>query len=423
MSRPLLRVDTSPEWNQLCPEWKVIPEPEPESRIAIEVSPAVSPVNGTAEFRIRFLTHGRPVTGRELRITVEREFHPREELTLVSATDAVVVPVTLEKPGFVWIQATGEGCAAAGGAAFAPEAIVPEPEIPGFDAFWNAQCEQSRIDVVEELSDRPFPVTEEKFSDKVTCRAIELIGGGGYQAGILASPTGAARRSLPGYVFFHGAGVRPSFPPCPWAAAGMLAFNANANGVPNDADDAAVAAIRDNFLRDYPSRIGRLPQHSHFRGMALRVLQAVNYLKSRPEWDGKNLVVHGGSQGGWQALVAAGLDRDVTLAVINAPAMCNLAGALAGRAKSWPGIVHLGQTPEKAAAAQMFDGVAFARRARCEGIFTVGFSDAAAVPSSVYAAYNVYGGPKSIQDFPDLGHEKSVFWTGMKEILETVGLA
>ena len=36
--------------------------------------------------------------------------------------------------------------------------------------------------------------------------------------------------------------------------------------------------------------------------------RAVEYLSERPDWDGRTIVVTGGSQGGLQALVAAGLD-------------------------------------------------------------------------------------------------------------------
>ena len=58
------------------------------------------------------------------------------------------------------------------------------------------------------------------------------------------------------------------------------------------------------------------------------------------------------------------------------------------------------------------------RRSHARAYFTVGFSDPAAVPSSVYAAFNAYGGEeKEIMDFPDCGHAGSVFWAGEAELL------
>ena len=44
-----------------------------------------------------------------------------------------------------------------------------------------------------------------------------------------------------------------------------------------------------------------------FHDMYLRVLRALDYMKSRPEWNGKDLIIRGGSLGGIQAIVAAAL--------------------------------------------------------------------------------------------------------------------
>jgi cephalosporin-C deacetylase len=71
--------------------------------------------------------------------------------------------------------------------------------------------------------------------------------------------------------------------------------------------------------------------------------------------------------------------------------------------------------------AGIFDGAAFGRRAKAPAVFTVGYSDAAATPSSVCAAYNVYGGQYHLWSFPDHGHETAVFFSGEKLILEAAG--
>lgn len=152
-------------------------------------------------------------------------------------------------------------------------------------------------------------------------------------------------------------------------------------------------------------------------------MRALEYLKSRPEWDGKILIVHGGSQGGWQSLVAAAFDPAVTYVQAEAPAYCNINRVLEGRLPSWPFTVKAQEpdSPENQAAA-LFDGVAFARRAKAPAVFTVGYSDCAAVPSSVYAAHQAYSGPSDLWVFPDLGHQDAVFWRGEKQIMEAAGL-
>ena len=60
----------------------------------------------------------------------------------------------------------------------------------------------------------------------------------------------------------------------------------------------------------------------------MRVLRALEYLKTRPEWDGKNLGVNGGSQGALQATWGAALDPDVTEANVYINWCCNLAGSV-----------------------------------------------------------------------------------------------
>lgn len=43
------------------------------------------------------------------------------------------------------------------------------------------------------------------------------------------------------------------------------------------------------------------PETTYFNGMMLRLIRSLEYAKSLPEWDGKNLTVQGHSQGGMQA--------------------------------------------------------------------------------------------------------------------------
>ena len=66
-------------------------------------------------------------------------------------------------------------------------------------------------------------------------------------------------------------------------------------------------------------------QKAFFNGMSLRVMRALEYIKSRLEWNGKDLIARGSSQGGLQTLWAAALDKDVTRADVAIPWCCDLA--------------------------------------------------------------------------------------------------
>ncbi|MDY5953921.1 MAG: hypothetical protein SPK06_00615 [Kiritimatiellia bacterium] len=58
--------------------------------------------------------------------------------------------------------------------------------------------------------------------------------------------------------------------------------------------------------------------------MVLRVMRALDYVTSRPEWSRQDLLVQGTSQGGLQASWAAGLAPVMTLASVCIPWNCNL---------------------------------------------------------------------------------------------------
>ena len=52
-----------------------------------------------------------------------------------------------------------------------------------------------------------------------------------------------------------------------------------------------------------------------------------------------------------------------------------------------------------------FDGLHFAPRASAPALFSVGLMDETCPPSTVFAAYNRYAGPRSIEVWPYNGHE------------------
>ena len=61
-----------------------------------------------------------------------------------------------------------------------------------------------------------------------------------------------------------------------------------------------------------------------FNGMVLRVKRALQYLKTLPEWDGKNLLAAGGSQGGLQTIWAAACGEGVTRAESSITWCCDM---------------------------------------------------------------------------------------------------
>lgn len=415
------RVDFSPEWNQLCPEWYMDPEtPAPVNYWKFASKFHSVPCGETIVVSAKLFRNDCVVPDAEAELTIESDFHKTETRKVRTAASGISIPVTLKKPGFVRITLSDGEITGSYGVGFSIEKIRPAPEAEGFDSYWEKQLKRLHECPADVLECTPlsFPDYPETESFKVRVNCVDDIP----VSGILSMPKNAPKKSLPAYIFLHGAGIRPPFPPLLWAKRGLLAFNISALGL-RFGEGEAYEQEQLKYWENYPLRRSADPEKIPFNSMALRVVRALEYLKSRPEWDGRTLIVHGGSQGGWQSLVAAGLDHDVTFAMIEAPANCNLFGVLEGRTISWPRTIRAeeGASPENRAAA-LFDGVAFGRRAKAPAVFTVGYSDAAAVPSSVCSAYQVYGGRAELMTYPDLGHEQAVFWSSEKLILEAAGI-
>jgi cephalosporin-C deacetylase-like acetyl esterase len=227
-------------------------------------------------------------------------------------------------------------------------------------------------------------------------------------SGYYARPAAAKPRSLPIILTVHGAGVTSSSlgGAAGWAKDGALAMDLNAHGLPNGREKGFYDGLAAGELKDY-RRAGRESRDTvYFLGMYLRLIRAIDFLTAQPEWDGRTVVVFGSSQGGAQAIAAAGLDPRVSFFVAGVPAGCDHTGALVGRIAGWPKFIETKEQPNPAVvtAVRYYDGVNFAARAKAPGFFTVGFIDTTCPPTSVYAAYNALQSTKEIFNDITSGH-------------------
>jgi cephalosporin-C deacetylase len=316
---------------------------------------------------------------------------------------------TLGEPGFLHLRVSSAKAVAQAAAAFDPLQIKPSMPVPeDFDAFWRTQkAALAKVAVKSTLTPIQTAVKGiEAFDLQVECL------GGKPVSGYFGRPQGAKPKSLPAILHVHGAGVRSSNPgSVSWALneGGMLSLDINAHGIPNGKPAEFYTALQNGELKDY-SRSGNKDRETvYFKGMFLRLMRAIDFLTTQPEWDGKTLIVHGSSQGGFQALAAAGLDERVTFICAGVPAGCDHTGSQVNRVNGWPKIVPNGPdgkpNPAALQAARYFDCVNFATRAKCKGAaVTVGFIDTTCPPTSVYAAYNALAVPKTIHFDTLAGH-------------------
>lgn len=384
-------------------------------------------------FTITVNRAGREVDGGEIEAVISKDgVAPEPERRLHPDHGHASLTAGLDEPGFLQCSVTfrpdgGAPLLARVGAAIEPEAIHPGAVLPGdFLGYWTAQ-KQGLALIPPNLRLTPVPAPDP--AGKIQCFDLRADAIGAQVSGYLARPAGARPGSLPAILLVHGAGVSSSrlSEAVRWAEAGMLALDLNAHGLPNGLPAATYAALGQGALKDYWFRGRESREGCYFLGVFLRLVRAIDALTLQPEWDGRVLVVHGYSQGGGQALVAAGLDPRVTFYAAGIPALCDHAGLLVGQVSGWPKLIPRDEAgrPDKrvAAVANYFDAVNFARQIKAPGIISTGFIDTACPPTSVYAAYNVLTAPKRMLDYPSLGHvHPAAMEAAMRQaILEHVG--
>lgn len=348
------------------------------------------------EFTLRVLDGEAPVAGKTLKWTRTGDDGKTEKGEGVATAEGLKVSTSLDKPGFVRLLVQGfdeegkrlqgyvGGWGASkngdiffdGGACVEPEKLQTVAEPKDFDGFWTAtKAKLDAVPVQAELTE----LTSKNPKVKLYAASIDCPGSKP-ATGYLTVPVGAKDGSLPAIVQFQGYGVNKHNPPG-WLNEGAIFLEINAHGMEIGKDDAYYSQLKKdlaNYCFKNDENADR--EKTYYHGMALRVLRALQYVKSRPEWNGKVLQSNGGSQGGLQALWGAGLDGAVTSSDIWSPWCCDFGGITMGRVRGW--------RPDYHAELDYFDPVFFAKRITGKVHLIALYGDYTCPPSSVWLVYN-----------------------------------
>jgi cephalosporin-C deacetylase len=153
-------------------------------------------------------------------------------------------------------------------------------------------------------------------------------------------------------------------------------------------------------------------QDYYYRRLFTDAVRAVDMLVAQDFVDAGRIAVCGGSQGGGIALAVAGIDPRVQAVMSDVPFLCDYPRAVQKAARDpYLEIVRfLAQHRDKKAnvfeTLSYFDGVNFARQARAPALFSVAVMDETCPPSTVYGAFNAYGGAdKRMEEYEFNNHE------------------
>ncbi|HOU42286.1 MAG TPA: alpha/beta fold hydrolase [Promineifilum sp.] len=288
----------------------------------------------------------------------------------------------------------------------------PRPEPADFDAFWAAALAAARA--------TPAAATFTPIDAGLRLIDVDDVSFRGYGGqpirGWLLRPRGVdgPRPCVVEYIGYGGGRGHPH----DWllfAAAGYAHFVMDTRG--------QGSVWRRGDTAD-PEGDGGNPQHPGFmtRGVLspstyyygrlyIDAVQAIAAAREHPAVDAGRVAVCGGSQGGGVALAAAGLVGDLAAALIDVPFLCHFRRATTiTDADPYGEIVrfckiHRDRVATVFATLDYFDGINFAARGRAPALFSVGLMDDVCPPSTVFAAYNHYAGPKEMRVWPFNRHE------------------
>ncbi|MCR8893310.1 acetylxylan esterase [Bacteroides sp. ET336] len=354
-----------------------------------------------AKIKISLFKYGIPQDGITVNYETGSELMPSDKtgsITLKNGKAEINIG-TLDKPGFrdciFSVMINGKKYSHHVKVGFSPDKIKPYTEMPdGFMDFWKNN--------IKEASEFPLKYTKEKAeeycTEKIDCYLIKLQLNNRGQAvyGYLFYPKNAKPESCPVVLSPPGAGIKTIKEPLRhkyYAEEGFIRLEFEIHGLNPTMSEEQFKEISNAFNgkeNGYLTNGLDNKDNYYMKRVYLSCLRCIDLLTSLPEWDGKNVIVQGGSQGGALAMITAGLDKRVTACVVNHPALSDMAGYMAGRAGGYPHFFRTRgmDTKEKLETMSYYDVVNFARLIKADTFMTWGFNDNTCPPTTSYAVYN-----------------------------------
>ena len=364
------------------------------------------------KFTVSVLQNGNPVKNARIRYEIGPEkMEPTKKETISLPTGMITLDGgTMKTGGFlrciVFAEIDGKEYKSLGTAGFDPLSIQPTVENPSdFDAFWQT----AKTDLAKIPLDAKMTLLPERCTETVNVYHVNIqnfrVGSRLY--GILCVPKKEGK--YPALLHVPGAGVRPYGGDIANAAKGIITLQIGIHGISVIMDPSHYIDLGAGAFNGYQNYNLDDRDRFYYKRVYLGCVRANDFLTSLPQYDGSNLAVTGGSQGGALSIITAGLDSRVKWLGAFYPALSDVTGYLKGRAGGWPHYfdkngIAFNNKPDKITTVGYYDVVNFARRVKVPGYYSWGYNDETCPPTSMYASYNVISAPKELYLALETGH-------------------
>lgn len=292
---------------------------------------------------------------------------------------------------------------------FDVDKITPRTKEPAdFTAFWDKakaeiatplSCTRTRLDEFSTGSSECY---------KVRINTVDRHAIYGY----LYMPKNAAKGSCPVLTCPPGAGIKHIEPHNNDgnASLGIITFQFEIHGIDPQMSAEDYRDINAAFI-EQPCSYNRFgiedKDRYYFRHVYQGLVKAIDMLTSLPEWDGRNVIAYGGSQGGALSLISAGLDSRVTACVAYYPALVEMSGySVKGQMGGYP---HFKKdmsiyTAKALETLPYYDVISFVRHIKVPTFLSFGYCDSVCPPSTSYMVWNTLDCPKELFTMPFTEH-------------------
>ena len=290
--------------------------------------------------------------------------------------------------------------------------LPPREEPPDFDSFWEqtlAEVRRFPLDAVFEPVDYGLS-TVETFD-------VTFNGYGGQRVkGWLLMPR-QRPALLPCVVEYIGYSGGRGFPTdwLLWSSVGyahlvMDTRGQGSGGRQGDTPDPEP----DGSNPHYPGFMTRGildPKTYYYRRVFSDGVRAVDAARQHPAVDAERIAIAGSSQGGGISIAVGGLEPGVSVVMTDVPFLCHyrrateITDSMPYAEISMYCKAHRDKVDRAFKTLSYFDGVNLAARCNASALFSTGLMDLTCPPSTVFAAYNHWAGPKEIEVYRYNNHE------------------